>query len=218
MEGGPLISIMDPLESDRRIWGNLVNLKNLAEQIWGNPEDSRPTCRVTHFLVCYKFFQRWHWYSNPYPNQHFLQNLDLPRPGQCNWEQSAATPATVLSWRTAQAARLRTIQWGGQTTQQVQIQLPINLWRVQTSSVLVTIHKEFSTECAIKDLSLYIMNKILKVCVNRIISKTIVGFVRDCLQWDFKDNSKYDGLKLLFSEFGVHPPRQFQFRASSKHF
>ena len=81
MEGGPLISIMDPLESDRRIWGNLVNLRNLAEQIWGNPEDSRPTCRVTHFLVCYKFFQRWHWYSNPTPTNISSKIWTSPAPG-----------------------------------------------------------------------------------------------------------------------------------------
>ena len=162
MEGGPLKSIMDPLESDGRIWGNLVNLRNLTEQIWGNTEDSRPTYRVTHFLVCYKFFQRWHWYSNPYPTIISSKLWTSPRPGQCNWEQSAATPAPVLSWRSAQAARLRTIQWGGQTTQQVQIQLPLNLWRDQTSSVWWPYHKEFSTECAIKDLSLYNMNKMLK--------------------------------------------------------
>ena len=47
------------------IWRNLVNLRNLEEQIWGYPEDSRPTCHVTHFLACCKFFPRWHWYKQP---------------------------------------------------------------------------------------------------------------------------------------------------------
>ena len=42
-----------------------------------------------------------------------------PPPGQCNWEQSAATLLQFTSWRTAHAARLRTIPRGGQTTQQV---------------------------------------------------------------------------------------------------
>ena len=49
----------------------------------------------------------------------------------------------------------------------------------------------------------------LKVCVKSDHFKTIVDFVRDCLQWAFKDNFKYDGLNSLSSESGVHPPCQF---------
>ena len=82
-----------------------VNLMNLAEQIWGNPEDWRPTYRVTHFPCMLQVFLRWHWY------RHFLQTS--PRPGQCNWEYSAAS-LLHSSWRSAQANRLGTKPGGGQ--------------------------------------------------------------------------------------------------------
>ena len=86
--------------------------KNTKDGGWALMKNLAPFCHL--FCSREQFFLR----DKPTPT-HFLQILDLPpRPGQCNWEYSAAS-LLHSSWRSAQAARLGTIQGGGQIIQQV---------------------------------------------------------------------------------------------------
>ena len=157
MKGGPLKIYHGPFfKSDRRIWGNLSESDepggtNLRES-WGLK--THLPCHP-FFLVCYKFFLRWHW-CNP-TSTHFPQIVDLPpRPGQCNWEQSAAS-LLHPSWRCAQAPRLWTIPGGGQNHPTSEVQLSDNHRRVKTSLVWWPIQEIFRM-CLIR-LILSIMNE-----------------------------------------------------------
>ena len=177
--------------------------KNTKDGGWVLMKNLAPFCHL--FCSCEQFFLR----DKPTPT-HFLQILDLPPPPravQLGIQRGIPAPfqLTVCTGSPPWDNTRR-----GSNYPASEIQLSASLWRVNTSSALMTKFKEFSTECANKIYPKISWINSLKLCVMSDHFETVVYFVRDRLQWAFKITLDLM-VKITFPlRLGHTPPVQFQ--------
>ena len=182
---------------------------NLAEQIWGDPKDWRPTYRVTHFPCMLQVFLRWHWYRQTYPNHTSSKLWTSPRPGQCNWECSAAilaplqltTCAGRTPWGNAKRGSNYPEKWDPVFSQLLEGQHLLG-FEDQIQGI-------FNRNVPIRIILNIMTNKIVKKsCYIRSFRHRGIFLWRVCMQWAFKITLDLM-VKFLTSESGAPPQSSF---------